>query len=105
MKDDKVLAQKTEPKLAAKLAELESVWRGLGGAPYAIGALVEAFNLCAYGRAPLPLWLSRAVRAELTSQSKQQITHYQRWREVRKMRDTRPLSIDWSKRLPVGRQV
>jgi hypothetical protein len=49
----------------------------------------------------LPFWLARAVRAELICRvPKQALKHYLRWREVRRMRDTRPVAPETAKLRP-----
>jgi hypothetical protein len=76
---------------AADLAEFRAVWEG--SPKYGMGALLEALNLCVGHGMPLPRWLAKAVRAELIHRApKRTLMHYRRWREVRRMRDTRPLT-------------
>jgi hypothetical protein len=86
-------------KLHAELAALKSIWEGSPN--YGMGALLEALSLCTGKVVPLPPWLARAVRAELNLRTPEQtLTHYRRWREVRRMRDTRPVTPDTAKMRP-----
>ena len=86
-------------KAVAEIAALERIWKGSPN--YGKGALLEAFTLCTDNAMPLPHWLVGAVRAELGQSIPEQTRkHYRRWREVRKMRDERPHTLDWAKMRP-----
>ena len=83
----------------AELAALKAIWES--SPTYGMGALVEALGLCIDNDVSLPPWLARAVRAELIRHTPKQILiHYRRWREVRRMRDARPVAPDFAKMRP-----
>jgi hypothetical protein len=83
----------------AELAALKAIWES--SPTYGMGALLEALGLCIDNDLSLPSWLARAVRAELMHRiSKQPLIHYRRWREVRRMRDARPVTPDFAKMRP-----
>jgi hypothetical protein len=83
----------------AELAALKAIWES--SRTYGIGALLEALRLCIDNDVSLPPWLARAVRAELIRRVPEQtLIHYWRWREVRRMRDTRPITPDTAKMRP-----
>ena len=75
---DRAVAQKMDARLRAELDTLRPIWEG---APkYGIGALIEAFRLCANRCVPLPPKLARAVHAELIRHApKQVLKDYERW--------------------------
>ena len=96
---DRIIAQKMDAKLRAELDVLKPIWEGSPN--YGMGAILEALRLCANKGVPLPLWLARAVHAELIRRApKQALKHYRRWREVRTMRDLRPLKLETEKMRP-----
>jgi hypothetical protein len=83
----------------AELAALKAIWES--SPTYGMGALFDALGLCIDNDVSLPPWLARAVRAELIRRiPKQTLIHYRRWREVRRMRDTRPVTPEAAKMRP-----
>jgi hypothetical protein len=88
-----------DAKSHAELAALKSIWEGSPN--YGKGALLEALRLYTRKVVPLPFWLADAVLAELICHvPKQTLKHYRRWREVRRMRDTRPVTPETAKMRP-----
>jgi hypothetical protein len=89
----KSVAAQRDANQGAELAAFEAIWRG--SRKYGVGALLEAFRYCGNKGVPMPLWLVHAVNAELIRRVPKQLqVDYRRWREVRKMRDTRALTPD-----------
>jgi len=87
-----------ESRIRAELDFLKPIWES--SPKYGKGAALAAFDLCALNEVPFPRWLARAIGEELRRGASKQSLHFQRWREVRKMRDTRAPEPDWTKMRP-----